>query len=179
MSFLASVFTAGTVIVYWEYSYLWYYYGVQNTRIVYSFTHSVLLQYIMVCLEYTVSSGIIIIIESLDCTSIGVFSTRYIRYCYSVLRVQLFLVLLLQCTEYTHVFSIIHSVLLQYIILCLEYTVSSGIIIIEFIDCISIWDISTRYIVYLYVEYYLSVRLAVRPWEDLAVTRDIYIYIYN
>ena len=85
----------------------------------------------MVCLEYTVSSGIIIIIESLDCTSIGVFSTRYIRYCYSVLRVQLFLVLL-QCTEYTHIYSIILSGLLQYIILCLEYTVSSGIIIIEF-----------------------------------------------
>ena len=119
-------------------------------------------KYIILCLEYTVGSGIIII-ESCDCTSIWDISTRYIVYCYSVLRVQLFLVLLLQCTEYTHIFSIIHSVLLQYIILCLEYTVSSGIIIIEFIDCISVWDISTRYIVYLYSEYYLSVLLAVRP----------------
>ena len=84
------------------------------------------------------------------------------------------LLVLLQCTESTvisgiitvyrvHTYSIIHSVLLQYIILCLEYTVSSGIIIIEFIDCISIWDISTRYIVYFYFEYYFSVQLAVHP----------------
>ena len=87
----------------------------------------------------------------------------YCWYCYSVLRVQLFLVLL-QCTEYTYLQHYSFRIITVYYFLCLEYTVSSGIIIIiEFIDCIFIWDISTRYIVYLYFEYYLSVQLAVRP----------------
>ena len=86
------------------------------------------------------------------------------------------LLVLLYCTESTVISGIttvyrVHAYFIalfircyyKYIILCLEYTVGSGIIIIEFIDCISIWDISTRYIVYFYFEYYLSVRLAVRP----------------
>ena len=96
-------------------------------------------------------------------------STRYIVY---------FILSIISVYRVHADYSIIHFVLLQYIILCLGYTVSSGIITIEFIDCISIWDISTRYIVYIYFEYYLSLQLAVHSWEDLAATRDIYIYIY-